>query len=325
MLVQHFFPPTPTANGDGGGGSSSSSSIRRSSSYSSSSPPSSSVLTNTKKTSKPFSSFFHSESTGFQPTMEESIRMNYNEKIQTHLSAWPRKLTSVMDIHRQGFSQLNPRFKQQQQQQRTTNKSVQQPPVCPVVLPSASRPQPRQQARLKPSPETLPPQQPIRRSTTAHTKPQSIPSEPNNQYLTLANLTKILHVLQTQDQINDHETSTDTSTSTTNSAKQRVQQHLQETATRWWKASRSSDCQSTAPATSTTQPYLKSATPAQVPSPNTPSRTPKQSDNLPLLVKIKSFQFFLFSFFLLDNCFQLYSKFKSSSKQCLCNIEIRRI
>ena len=278
MLVQHFFPPTSTAPPTTTPGSSSSSSIR---SASSSPPLSSSILTNTKKPSKPFSSFFHSESTGFQPTIEESIRMNYNEKIQTHLSAWPRKLTSVMEIHRQGFSQLNPRFKHQ----RTTNKPVQQSSVCPVVLPTGSRPQPRQQARLKPSPETLPPQQPIRRSTTAHNKQPPIPSEPNSQYLTLANLTKILHVLQTQDQISDHETSTDTSTSTTNSAKQRVQQHLQDTATRWWKASRSSDCQSSVPASSTTHTHVKSAAPAQALPSNVPFEQVKPSDNLPLIVK----------------------------------------
>lgn len=273
MLVQHFFPPTSMA------ATTTTSSIRSSSSP----PPPSSSLTKTKKTSIPSSTFFHSESTGFQPTMDESVRMNYSEKIQTHLSAWPRKLTSVMEIHRQGFSQLNPRFKQQQQP-RTMTKPVQQPSVCPVTLPVGSRPQPRQQARLKPSPDTLPSQQPIRRSTTAQNRRQQIPTDSNNQYLTLANLTKLLHVLQTQDKISDHETSTDTSTSTTNSAKQRGQQHLQETATRWWKATRSSDSQASVPTSSSIHAYARSAAPAEFNSIDVPTPQPKESDNLPLLV-----------------------------------------
>lgn len=223
--------------------------------------------------------------------MDENMRMNYSEKIQTHLSAWPRKLTSVMEIHRQGFSQLNPRFKQQ----TTGIKPVQQPaPMGPANVPLASRPQPRQQARLKPSTDTLPTQQPIRRSTTAQNKRQQILSDGNNQYLTLANLTKLLHVLQTQEKISDHETSTDTSTSTTNSAKQRVQQHLQQTATRWWKASRSSDCPSTVPTSSSIHAYAKSAAPVELDSIDVPLTQPKESDNLPLLVK-KSFFLFKIS------------------------------
>jgi hypothetical protein len=211
--------------------------------------------------------------------------MGYSEKIQTHVSAWPRKLTSVVEIHRQGFSQLNPRFKQQ----RTTatfNQPVQKSILCPVILPSASRPQPRQQARSKQYQQTyFPPTQPTRRSNTAHVKQPS--AELNSHFITLANLTKILHVLQTQDKISDSETSTDTSTSTTNSAKQRVQQHLQETATRWWKPIRSSDCQSSMPTLSS---IYTNTTSTQLISSDAIQQQQQQSDNRPLLVtKFNSF------------------------------------
>jgi len=270
MLVQHFLPPPST-------------STITNSSFSPSSPASS--LMKNKKTSI-LSPFFNSESTGFQPTTDENIRIGYSEKIKTHLSAWPRKLTSVMEIHRQRFSQLNPRFKQQQQQQTaaTLPQPVQQSVICPVILPTASRPQPRQQARSKQQQTHFPPTQPTRRSTTAHVKQQQPSFEPNSQYITLANLTKILHVLQTQDKINDNDASTDTSTSTTNSAKQRVQQHLQATATRWWKPIRSSDSQLSVPIPASICTYARSVTPTQLPSTDGPQQQQRESDNLPLLV-----------------------------------------
>ncbi|CAF1275451.1 unnamed protein product [Adineta ricciae] len=145
-----------------------------------------------------------------------------------------------MDIHRKHFSQLNPRFQQQQQQKRTVitlSQPIQQPFVRPYILPSAPRPQPRQQTRSKPNQE---------RANTAYVKHPDISSAHSNPpYITLANLTKILHVLQTNAKISDSEASIDTNTSTTTTSKQRVQQHLQETAARWWKSIRSSDGQST--------------------------------------------------------------------------------
>jgi hypothetical protein len=276
MLVQHFLPPSSTAT-------------ITNSSFSPSSLSSS--LMKNKKTSI-LSPFLNSESTGFQPTTDENIRVSYSEKVKTHLSAWPRKLTAVMEIHRQRFSQLNPRFKQQQQQQQRTAATllqpVQQSVICPVILPSTPRPQPRQQARSKEQQQQT--YFPVsRRSNTAHVKHQQPLLEPNSQYITLANLTKILHVLQTQDQINDNETSTDTSASTTSSAKQRVQQHLQETATRWWKPIRSSDCQSSALASSSIHKYARSATLTQLLSSDALQQQQQQqkrqeSDNLPVLV-----------------------------------------
>jgi len=272
MLVQHFLPPSSTTT-------------ITNSSFSPSSSSSASSLTKNKTSI--LSPFFNSESTGFQPTTNESIRMGYSEKIKTHLSTWPRKLTSVMEIHRQRFSQLNPRFKQQQQQiPATILHPVQQSVICPVILPSASRPQPRQQARTKQQQQQthFPPTQPSRRSNTAHVKQQQSSVESNSQYITLANLTKILHVLQTQDKINDNETSTDTSTSTTNSAKQRVQQHLQETATRWWKPIRSSDCQSSLQVPSSIHTYTKSTTPTQLLSSDVLQQQRREPDNLPLIV-----------------------------------------
>ncbi|CAF1222782.1 unnamed protein product [Adineta ricciae] len=144
-----------------------------------------------------------------------------------------------MDIHRKHLSQLNPRFQQQQQKRTviTLSQPIQQPFVRPTILPSAPRPQPRQQTRSKPNQE---------RANTAYIKHPDISSAQSNPpYITLANLTKILHVLQTNTKISDSEASIDTNTSATTTSKQRVQQHLQETAARWWKSIRSSDGQST--------------------------------------------------------------------------------
>ena len=273
MLVQHFLPPSTTT-----------SNINPSFSPSTS-PPS---LTKNKKTTI-LSPFYSSESTGFQPTLDENNSTGYSDKIKTHLSAWPRKLTSVMEIHRQRFSQLNPRFKQHQQRTTTIfNQPIQQSVVCPVILPAASRPQPRQQARSKQQTH-LPPAHPHRRSTTAHIKEQQQQQtstlQSNNEYITLANLTKILHVLQTQDNTIDHETSTETSTSTTNSARQRVQQHLQATATRWWKPARSSDSQLSVPAPSSIHAYVRSSTPTQLLTSDILQQKQRQeSDNLPVIV-----------------------------------------
>jgi len=271
MLVQHFVPSSATT----------------SITNSSFSPASSS--TKTQKTNI-LSPFFNSESTGFQPTTtNENHSIGYTGKIKTHLSAWPKKLTSVMEIHRQRFSQLNPRFKQQTQQHATANQTkpyFQQSVICPVILPTTSRPQPRQQARSKPNQDThLPPAYSHRRSNTAHVKQQTSIIEPSNEYITLANLTKLIHVLQTQETLHDHETSTDTSTSTTNSARQRVQQHLQETATRWWKPARSSDGHLSVPAPSSVHINNRPNTPSQLLTYDVHQQKQRQDfSNLPLLV-----------------------------------------
>lgn len=274
MLVQHFLPSAntpPTSD----------------SSFSSCSPPSiSSSLVKHKKTSN-LSPFFNSESTGFQPTIDQNSRISRTEKIKTHLSAWPRKLTSTMEIHRQRFSQLNPRFKQQRTA-TTVLQSAHQPIICPVILPSAPRPQPRQQPRSKQNQQIyFPPAHTIRRPNTAHAKQQQ-PSatESNRHFITLTNLTNILHVLQTQGKASDNETSTDMSTSTTNSAKQRVQQHLQDTATRWWKPVRSSDCQTQVQAPSSIYTYGTSVISTQISSTDLIQQQRQESDNFPLIVNI---------------------------------------
>jgi hypothetical protein len=208
-----------------------------------------------------------------------------------------------MEIHRQRFSQLNPRFKRQQ---RTTVATflqpVEQPVICPVILPSASRPQPRQGARSKQHQQThFPPAQPIRRPSTVHVKhQQSQPVESNHQYITLANLTKILHVLQTNVKVSDSEASIETHTSTTNSAKQRVQQHLQETATRWWRPIRSSDSH---PVSSIIHTSDTSTAFQQYSDENN-----QLQKKFPLLVKIKFCYFFIILFFLLDNRLKFNSK-----------------
>ncbi|CAF0846339.1 unnamed protein product [Rotaria sordida] len=279
MLVQHFFPSTSTAT-------------ISNSSFSPSSPPSS--LMKNKKSSI-LSPFFNSESTGFQPTIEQNIRLGCSEKIKTHLSAWPSKLTSVMEIHRQRFSQLNPRFKQQQQQYTTATflHPIQQSVICPVILPSTTRPQPRQEARSKQNQQPhLPPTQTIRRPNTAQIKQQQQQqsqslSDSNHQYITLTNLTKILHVLQTQVKINDNDTSTDMSSSTTNSAKQRVQQHLQDTATRWWKPVRSSDSHTHVLPPSSIYSYGTSAT-SQLTSADTVQQHQQEPESFPLITIVSN-------------------------------------
>jgi hypothetical protein len=261
MLVQHFFPSSSTQ-------------IHTNSPFSSSSSSSPLLIQNKKRSIH--SPLFNSDSTGFQPTTSQNIQMNYSENIKAHMSAWPRKLTSVMEIHRQRFSQLNQKFKQRPV--ANLPQPIPSAQMHPIILPQASRPQPRQQARTKQQMHThFPPAPPARRPNTAHVRNQPQPFIPNPQYVTLANLTKILHVLQIHDGANDSDTATQTSTSTTNSAKQRVQQHLQDTATRWWKPIRLCDSY---PASSTIHTTATSTVLHQ------PSEDNNQlPENLPLLVK----------------------------------------
>ncbi|CAF0851636.1 unnamed protein product [Adineta steineri] len=201
--------------------------------------------------------------------------MGCKEKITTHLSTWPTKLTTVMDIHRKRYSQLNPRFKQQRQQQTTTTTTttllqpIQEPAICPVILPSTTRLQTRYQVRSKQyEPTHLPSAQTTQRPNTSYKQQPVLSSDSNQRYITLANLTKILHVLQTHAKPNDSEASMNMSTSTTNSTKQRVQQHLQETAARWWKPIRLSERQSPSSVPSSLPAHTTSTTTTttQVPS-----------------------------------------------------------
>ena len=211
--------------------------------------------------------------------------MNYSENIKVNISAWPRKLTSVMDIHRQRFSQINQKFKQKPI--ANLHQSISTNHMCPIILPQATRPQPRQQARTKQQIQTHFPPAPLnRRSNTAYVRnQQQQPFMPNPQYITLANLTKILHVLQT----NDSDTATDISSSTTNSAKQRVQQHLQETATRWWKPIRLSDSYPASSSIHTTATSTVLQQPTEI--------NNQLQENIPLLVKKIRFYFIVLNFF----------------------------
>ena len=186
-------------------------------------------------------------------------------------------LARSMDIHRQRYSQLNSRFRQQHQQRSAVSsfQPAQSSTAYPVVLPTASRPQHRQQARTKP----------IQPPMTSHGKQQqqhhqASPSAPDQKYITLANLTKILQVLQTQVKITDNDTSTVMSSSTSNSAKQRVQQHLQETAMRWWKPTRTSEY---LPAPSSIARHSNPHVSTKV-SPSIAARVEQNTDNLPVLV-----------------------------------------
>lgn len=203
-----------------------------------------------------------------------------------------------MENHRQRLSQLNSRFKQQR-----SAASYHQPilPAAaatsstfyPINPPQAVRPQPRQQPRTKqsqtsnhlPNPVTSRPKSAhVRQAPTV--QPSLSPSD--EKYLTLANLTKILQMLQTQVRSNDNETSTVMSSSTTNSAKQRVQQHLQETAMRWWKPTRAADCPPPVPAPSSIPRYSNSPVPTHTPSSTTRQKQQQQQqqpEHVPVLVR----------------------------------------
>ena len=202
-----------------------------------------------------------------------------------------------MDTHRQRYSQLNSRFRQQHQRRSAASsfQPVQSSRAYPIVLPTAARPQPRQQARSKqfqPTTSTFPPPSSTHRPTSSYGKYQhSSPSAPDQKYITLANLTKILQVLQTQAKLTDNETSTVMSSSTSNSAKQRVQQHLQETAMRWWKPIRSADYLPAPPAI-VRQSNSDVSTKLSASSVARPEQHP---DNLPLLVGSTQFHVLLHS------------------------------
>ncbi len=119
--------------------------------------------------------------------------MNFSDHIKAHVAVWPKKITSVMETHRQRFSQVNQKFKQ-----RPIVHLPQPPPIYPVVLPQPSRPQPRQQARSKQQIPTHFP--PTRRSNSAQMR--NLPSAaPGEHYITLANLAKIFHVLQAREKL----------------------------------------------------------------------------------------------------------------------------
>ena len=268
MFVQHFSPSSPTTPIPN---------------YFFSPAPFSPPLIKNKKTLIR-APLLNSESTGFQLQADQNIRIGYNNEIKTNLSPDSNRLTSVMDIQRQRFSILNARFRQQRQRTNTVQyQPIQQSVIYPVILPS-SRPQPRQQARSKHHHETrLPPTQSTQRATTAHAKHQQPLSGSNQQLMTLTNLTKILHILQTQTKMSDTETSTDMSTSTTYSARQRLQQHLQETAPRWWKPTRSLDNQLSVLVPSSINLNETSATPTQVRSSDLVQQR-EESDRLPIIV-----------------------------------------
>lgn len=64
------------------------------------------------------------------------------------------------------------------------------------------------------------------------------PTKSDPEYLTLDNLSKMLHSTQKHDH---SDATTDVSISTNTSAKQKLQRQLQSTAIRWWRPVHSSD------------------------------------------------------------------------------------
>lgn len=185
-----------------------------------------------------------------------------------------------MDIRRQRLAQLNSKFRQ-------TGSST-NPPNLPsqTILPDSSRPLPRQQPRTKfYEKETIHPVSTTVRPDSAALKGQTTNPDrlAEKKYITLANLTKILQMLQSRTRVNEYDTSTVMSSSTSHSAKPRVQQHLQRTAVRWWRPTTRNSETSTQTSTSTTSsrfssPLRKSSSSVQ--------QKPKafEQENFPLLV-----------------------------------------
>ncbi|CAF1345064.1 unnamed protein product [Didymodactylos carnosus] len=174
-----------------------------------------------------------------------------------------------MEIRRERFSQLNPCFKTffQYKTTKATNPAQQLPLnandlqiICPQIQPIIRPPQ-RQKARSRQQKnsffgvrqhQSVESDQDVNQqykpistiegynSATKLDQISSISSK--KEYITLTNLTNVLHTLQNKiklGEINGSDKS-DTTTSSRTSAKQRVQQHLQNTASRWWKHAGSS-------------------------------------------------------------------------------------
>ncbi|CAF0845020.1 unnamed protein product [Didymodactylos carnosus] len=239
---------------------------------------------------------FNSESTGFQ---QSNLKKNSSkDKIKTNLwsqSAYPkfRKLTANMEIHRQRFSQLNPHFERFFQYKTTAN-PIQQSlsndndfqTIYPQISSNIPRPPQRQKARSRQQnnhffssqkqqllkvddgdyqQQEHKPIPTFRRYNSATKLDYSDINSNKKECITLANLTKVLHILQNRATIGEttaksnSDKSDTTTTSSQSSVKQRVQQHLQNTASRWWKQGRSSTTmmiptdQNTAPSSATIQ------------------------------------------------------------------------
>jgi len=195
--------------------------------------------------------------------------MDFNENFKRQMSAWPKKISSVMDIHRQRFTQLNKKLKPQSMHYPVVAPPPPPPPVSSSPMYSnpvrqSARPQPRQQARSKE-------QQPL----SAY-RYQPSPTA-NQQYLTLENLSKVFHVFQTRVKSTaPSDAATDTSTSTTTSAKHRSHQHLQRTATRWWTINRNIE----SPSISNRNPNEEISTIRQ---------HSEEAENLPIIVRRRTF------------------------------------
>ena len=200
-----------------------------------------------------------------------------------------------MELHRQRFSQLNSKLKQRKSM-INAGQPVSETHVSQMLLPNPPpRPLPRQQPRVKPSHQTngLPTGNSQRPNTANIKIDHNNISSSDQKYITLANLTKILQMLQSQNKTHDHDTSTVMSSSTASSAKPRVQQHLQETAVRWWKPARPSDSSHPTPAPSAVTRFSVSTSQNRLPSSKLHRRHQQQRhqeskmqdlNNLPVLV-----------------------------------------
>ena len=162
-----------------------------------------------------------------------------------------------MEINAKRFSQRNSRFKQQQQSRLPVfdSQAIRVSMACPVISSVELRLPTRQQAQTQQhSSAHFLPTTTLRRVNTPFVKVEQVASPLDGKYITLANLTRILDTLQTRARMIDHESSTVLSSTTSTSAR-RVQQHLQDTASRWWKPVRSVDTQQTVPVPSSIRAY----------------------------------------------------------------------
>ena len=191
-----------------------------------------------------------------------------------------------MEINAKLFSQRNSRLKQQRSRLPVYHSQAMRVSMaCPLISPIELRPQTRQQARTQQhSSAHFLPTTTIRRVNTPFVKVEELASPLDGKYITLANLTRILDTLQTRARMLDHESSTVLSSTTSTSAR-RVQQHLQDTASRWWKPVRSVDTQQTVPVPSSIRAYDLSPVPSHASTIVTANRQ-QQSSDVPWLVSV---------------------------------------
>ena len=192
-----------------------------------------------------------------------------------------------MDINAKLVSQRNAHFIQQRTRPPVYHsQAIRLSTACPIISSIELRPQTRQQVRAQQHPSThYLPTSTIRRLNTPFVNVEALARPLDVKYITLVNLTRILDTLQTRARTIDHESSTVLSSTTSTSAR-RVQQHLQDTANRWWKPVRSVDTQLTVPVPSSIRTYDLSPIPSHLST--VTAHRKQQSNDVPWLVSVRN-------------------------------------